>query len=492
MEIVGQITDGSYARLAMREKRAARVELGELLAVDEQDETFLLQVVDFSLASQISQANRELIAGISLEEGKQLPVFDEAVRSYALAYLTPLLTIRNGRASMVRRIPLALSQVRRVTEADFAWLQREEGAFQPGFLRSGSRVLNIPIRLPLRDVLSHHVLVAAQTGKGKSNLLKSLLSNLLEQDEASILVFDAHDEYYGRHAPGLKDIGPVTYYSPSPPSGGLRLRFALRDVEPEHFFGVYEWSDAQLEALHQAWRQHGRDWLLAVLEGLVQGVHDATLLVLRRRLGQALGIQTTNTGFRFTRDSIFSMEESILPHLKGKLREGGVLIIDTSRLKGSSELLAMSILATSIFAWQRDDERLPVVSLLIEEAPRVLGKRLAGGNVFERIAREGRKFGIGLIAVTQMPSQLQRDVLANMNTKIILGLEMAGERQAVIENAPQDIRSLDHAIASLEKGEGFITSIFTRMALPFKAPLFTNILQERKTREESRESVEWT
>jgi len=39
-------------------------------------------------------------------------------------------------------------------------------------------------------------------------------------------------------------------------------------------------------------------------------------------------------------------------------------------------------------------------------------------NVFGKIAREGRKFQIGLIAITQLPSIIEREILANMNTKI--------------------------------------------------------------------------
>ncbi len=494
MEPVGRITDGSYASLVMREKRGSRVEIGELLAVDEDGETHLLQAVDFSLASQLSQANRELIAGIALEEGQELPVFDEQVRRYALVHLKPLLTIRSSTALPVRRIPLALSDVRRVTENDFAWLRDEPArhvSLQPGMLRSGSRVLHIPIRLPLREVLSHHVLIAAQTGKGKSNLVKSMLAGLLEQDEASLIVFDAHDEYYGRHQPGLKDIGKVTYYSLQPLPGSYRLRFALRDVQPEHLLGVYAWSDAQVEALYAAWRQYGKDWLETLLIQGVPGVHEATMTVLKRRLSQALGVTLDEAAGRvlFTEKSIFSREESMLSSFLSRIKEGGVIILDVSRLQGSSELLTMTLIASRIFSLYREEAavQLPVVSLIIEEAPRVLGRNvLAEGNVFERIAREGRKFGVGLIAITQMPSQLQRDVLANMNTKIILGLEMAAERQAVIESAAQDIRSLDHTIASLEKGEGIITSIFTRMPLPFKAVLFDTLV-----RQEEKQQVDW-
>ena len=66
-------------------------------------------------------------------------------------------------------------------------------------------------------------------------------------------------------------------------------------------------------------------------------------------------------------------------------------------------------------------DKKPVIAILLEEAPRVLGKDVLerSQNIFSEIAREGRKFRIGLIAITQLPSLIPRQILANMNTKII-------------------------------------------------------------------------
>ncbi|MFA6089582.1 MAG: ATP-binding protein, partial [Candidatus Woesearchaeota archaeon] len=102
-----------------------------------------------------------------------------------------------------------------------------------------------------------------------------------------------------------------------------------------------------------------------------------------------------------------------------------------------------------------------------------------GSNIFGTIAREGRKFGIGLIAITQLPSLIPREILANMNTKIILGLEMAPERQAVIESASQDLSDDQRAIASLNKGEAIISSNFGKFAIPIKIPFFDDVVKEQ-------------
>jgi DNA helicase HerA-like ATPase len=125
----------------------------------------------------------------------------------------------------------------------------------------------------------------------------------------------------------------------------------------------------------------------------------------------------------------------------------------------------------------------PVISVLLEEAPRVIGKEALerGPNIFSTIAREGRKFKIGLIAITQLPSMIPRDILANMNTKIVLGIEMAPERQAIIDSSAQDLSQDERAIAALDKGEAIITSHFTKFAIPVKIPYFEDLVKKSES-----------
>jgi len=77
---------------------------------------------------------------------------------------------------------------------------------------------------------------------------------------------------------------------------------------------------------------------------------------------------------------------------------------------------------------------------------------------------------------------IPKDVLTNINTKIILGNEMATERHAVIESAAQDLSDDDRAIASLDKGEAIISSIFTKFAVPVQIPLFDDSWNPQRLR----------
>ncbi|MBR9693180.1 ATP-binding protein, partial [Candidatus Woesearchaeota archaeon] len=88
-----------------------------------------------------------------------------------------------------------------------------------------------------------------------------------------------------------------------------------------------------------------------------------------------------------------------------------------------------------------------------------------------------------LLAITQLPSLIPRQILANMNTKIILGIEMKPERQAIIDSAAQDLSQDDRAIASLDKGEAVVTSNFAPFALPVKVPLFDTLIKDEPRKE---------
>ena len=85
-----------------------------------------------------------------------------------------------------------------------------------------------------------------------------------------------------------------------------------------------------------------------------------------------------------------------------------------------------------------------------------------------------------MTAITQLPSLIPRTILANMNTKIILGMEMQPERQAIIESSSQDLMDDNRNIASLDKGEAIISSNFVKFATPVKIPLFEDIAKAEK------------
>lgn len=494
MGVKGLIVSGKFSEILAREKAGEDIEIGELLVAEKDGKKILLQAYDLEYGSQISQQNLELVSGMKLEEETDTSFLDARLRNYNLARLKTLISLSGRSANSSKSLPSFFSPIRSVTEKDLSFVTKPKKPMFIGNLRSGSKVLDIDLFLPGEKVLSHHILIPATTGRGKSNLASVMLWNLVPQDYCGILVLDPHDEYYGRTYLGLKDHPKkenVVYYTPNnPPPGARSLSISVSDIRPNHFNGAVQWSVPQKEALSAYYSAYGKDWIKAIVSQreLSVSFNEATLGVVRRRLVSLLGISFSNNEFR--EKSIFSFHKgkTTTSDICDELEKGKVVIIDTSGFSGSIEILIGSIMTEAIYKRYKNYKNkgtlnhMPVVSVFLEEAPRVLGKEVLerGPNIFSTIAREGRKFKVGLTAITQLPSLIPRQILANMNTKIILGIEMSPERQAIIDSASQDLSSDSRAIASLDKGESIITSNFTRFAMPVKIPLFSEYVKKEE------------
>lgn len=482
----GQVISGEFGKILVRQKSSAPLELGEILVSESSSKKILLQVYDLLYGSQISQQNLELLSGMQLEENMQLEFLDGELRNYTLAVLKNLITISEKEAKSSKILPSFFSYVREINKDDLSFLTTPPCPLYLGKLRSGSKVLDVDISLPGKQVLSHHILIAATTGKGKSNLTSVMLWDTLDKDYCGFLVLDPHDEYYGRNNFGLKDHAKkenVSYYTPNnPPAGAKTLKIHIEQLRPDHFNGVIDLSDPQKQALRAYYKEYGEKWVESIImeKPLKVDFHEGTIAVIRRRIISLLDLEFN--GQQVFCHGVFDIQagKTTVQDIVQELEERKTVIIDTSQFSGALEILIGSLVATEVlhrykrYKIQGSLGVKPVVSIILEEAPRVLGKEVLekGQNIFSTIAREGRKFKIGLAAITQLPSLIPRQILANMNTKIILGVEMAAERQAIIESAAQDLSTDNRNIASLDKGEALITSNFARFATPIKIPLF--------------------
>ena len=502
--VKGEVLGGDFDKILMRVKSDQKVELGEILAIDMptssdgKKKVVLVQVYDLVYSSQISNSNLEMISGMRLEDNLDVSMMDANLRNYKIAYLKPLLisNLNNKSCSTCKELPAVFSKVRVLDGVDLSFMTKPDATLFLGNLRSGSKVIDYDLYLPGEKVFSHHMLVAASTGKGKSNLMKDILWDSLSKDYVGMLVLDPHDEYYGRVELGLKDhpdsLQRVVYYTPaSPPPGARTLVFSLSILRPDYFNGALALSQPQRQLMFLYSKQFGNSWVEAVMqERRIEGAsfHPDTVAVVKRKLMSLLNLDVSMG--KVSAGGIFSVNagENTIVDICNDLEKGRTVIVDTSYFSGSVEIMIGSMIASSMLEkyklYKRKGEldTKPVISVVLEEAPRVLGKKVLeqGSNVFDTIAREGRKFKVGLVAITQLPSEIPKTVLANMNTKIILGMEMGPERQAIIESSAQDLRDSSRAIAALDKGEAIVTSTFTRFAVPIRVPFYPDFVKKWK------------
>jgi uncharacterized protein len=144
---------------------------------------------------------------------------------------------------------------------------------------------------------------------------------------------------------------------------------------------------------------------------------------------------------------------------------GGIKIIDFSEVPSDILPLMVSLLARVIFTtnqWADKTKRHPI-ALFCDEAHLYIPERAATDSadavsvqIFERIAKEGRKYGIGLVVISQRPAEVNRTVLSQCNNVIAMRLTN-GDDQAVIKRLlPDSLGSFGDLLPILDTGEALV------------------------------------
>lgn len=77
-------------------------------------------------------------------------------------------------------------------------------------------------------------------------------------------------------------------------------------------------------------------------------------------------------------------------------------------------------------------------------------------SAVERIFKEGRKFGVGALVISQRPSEISETILAQIGTLIALRLTNSGDQSIVKSSSPDNLNSLIDLLPSLRIGEAVI------------------------------------
>ncbi len=99
------------------------------------------------------------------------------------------------------------------------------------------------------------------------------------------------------------------------------------------------------------------------------------------------------------------------------------------------------------------------ILLAYEEAHSYLGKddrNSYSKDAVEQIFKEGRKFGVGAMVISQRPSEISETILAQVGTYIALRLTSSSDQSIVKASAPDNLISLIDLLPSLRTGEAII------------------------------------
>ena len=146
-------------------------------------------------------------------------------------------------------------------------------------------------------------------------------------------------------------------------------------------------------------------------------------------------------------------------------QKGGVKIVDFSEVPSDILPLIVSLVARLAFSlqqWTPAGKRHPI-ALFCDEAHLYIPERAQGDSaseisisIFERIAKEGRKYGVGLVVISQRPSEVNRTVLSQCNNLIAMRLTNAEDQGVVRRLLPDSLGGFSDLLPILDTGEALV------------------------------------
>lgn len=129
--------------------------------------------------------------------------------------------------------------------------------------------------------------------------------------------------------------------------------------------------------------------------------------------------------------------------------------------------------------------------IVMEEAHRYLGRDNNGRSkeVVQRIVKEGRKFGVGAMIVSQRPSEVDDTVLSQCGTFLSLRLTNASDRSKVQGALPDNLAGIASSLPILRTGEAIITGEAAR--LPVRCRLKLPSQAHRPNSEDPKVADRW-
>lgn len=344
-----------------------------------------------------------------------------------------------------------------------------------------SQAASLPVYLLTDELLGKHFAILGTTGSGKSCSVTVLLRSILEvAPRAHVILLDPHNEYR-RAFPDLAEvIDPTT----------LNLPHWLLNFEEsvELFIGKTEHvatsqTNILKDAILAARRDFGADGIptekitvdtpVPYRLGDMLAHIDAAMPTQASKQDSYLKIknkaetlqQDSRFGFMMRPDEAVGdqLVDIVGQYLRIPVGNKPLSIIDLSGVPSDVVDVVVSVLCRMVFdfaVWSPRPVQVPVV-LICEEAHRYVPRRDDAAfqptkQALSRIAKEGRKYGVGLGLISQRPSELAESILSQCNTLIALRMSNEQDQNFVQRALPDSVRSLVSILPTLRTQEALV------------------------------------
>ena len=366
-----------------------------------------------------------------------------------------------------------------------------------------------------------HAALVGSTGAGKSYTLASILEQAAKLPTSNLVLFDLHGEYsclsYASH---LRIPGPEELESSD--DNLMFLPYWLMNTEElqsmfvdESSFSAHNQitkfrdiviaekrntlSELNKDAVLAAFTMDSpipfaihavRDELVRLDTEMVEGQKGPKKGDWNGQFSRFIGrinsiISDKRYGFMFTGPSSVREYDYLVKLAKKLMGRSGckhqIKILDFSEVPSDVLPAIVGLVARLVFQiqfWTDPDQRHPI-ALVCDEAHLYLPKKEGCNPIetravesFERIAKEGRKYGVALLIASQRPSDVSTTILSQCNNVVSLRLTNNDDQTAVRRLMPESLSGLMEVLPILDTGEALVVgdSVLLPSRIKISAP----------------------
>lgn len=331
-------------------------------------------------------------------------------------------------------------------------------------------------------LFAKHIALFGSTGSGKSCTVASIIQKVDKYENTHVIVLDLHGEYESAFRDTGNNIRVAelelpywlmnfdelceTFVDESESSANNQMmvlkeaildskrgkNLPLRDfitIDTPVYFDFLDVS-ARMRALDT-------ERTLAGKEGPFYGQFTRFLVRLESKL--------TDKRYEFLfRPKTYKSSDTLTPLLTklfGLENNKRITVLDLSRVPFDVINVMVSLLGRVIFdfnLWNKTRRDFPVL-IVFEEAHTYLsmqGRSKAARLTVERIAKEGRKYGVSCMIVSQRPAEISETIIAQCNNFIAMRLLNPNDQQYVRKLVPESLSNFIDVLPTLQQGEAYI------------------------------------
>lgn len=367
-----------------------------------------------------------------------------------------------------------------VIKADTELLKKifeKEDAIRLGSLVSDK---DVPVKIDVNKMVSRHLAILAMTGSGKSNTTSIIIDRLLEVN-GTMIVFDMHGEYENTQFTNgeIHIIKPLINPRDLSISEYKRLaKVTDNAVNQERYLrDAYDYADDSTKEGDDVnfliTMEHYIDSLIdkaesdntqkKYIDSMRQTLYK--LKDIRKIYGKIL--ESTDT-----EDIVSDIEVGKVNIINlNSVDEIGTDIVVNHTLKNI--LIRRKRALSKNYGKNAKILEFPIFCI-IEEAHMLASEKIntKSKGIIGQIAREGRKFGVGLCLISQSPKSLDSASLSQINNRIILRLVEPGDQKHVQSSSESLSEDLLKQLPSLNIGEAILLGQMTNIPTMVKIDKF--------------------